>query len=68
MSKPKTVKGFLTLLIRIADYDIYNLKDWEELADKDQRIITGMLTELQNSLSEEDAEILLFLKDLRWKG
>ena len=64
---PKTIRGFLSMMLKIADFDIYSLKGYDDLSDKEQYEIGAMIAGIQNDLGE-DMEQVLHKFNLKWKG
>lgn len=52
---PKTVKGYLRLLIAIAEDTVYDLKS---VTEEEAHIIAGIRGDIQNSLGDEAAPLL----------
>jgi hypothetical protein len=65
MKLPKTVKGYLKLLIAIADDRSDTLKNATE---EERRIIGYMRGDIQNGLGEDEAISILDKHGLKWEG
>ena len=66
MKTPKTTKGLLKLLLKIADIDLDLLKDADKESFKRIKMVIG---NIQNEFNEEDCLAPLLRKyNLTWKG
>jgi hypothetical protein len=52
MNTPKTVKGYLKLLIQIANDSVYDLTG-KGIKDEDERFISEIRANIQNELGED---------------
>ena len=69
MRKPKTVRGFLKMMLEVADFNIYTLKGFDKLSNKEQHHIGGIIADVQNDLGDIDRMYSLLQKfKLKWKG
>ena len=66
MENPKTVKGFLSLLLQVADLDPSSCKDFDDLSESEQHELWGILTALQNEFGYEPVPELLKKHGLKW--
>lgn len=67
MKKPTTVRGWLKMLLTIADSATGDLKGSCLLTDEQRYEITRLTAEIQNSLGEELADTLEIF-NLNWNG
>lgn len=65
MKTPKTIKGYLKLLIQISSDSVFDLKG--ELTDEDQKFISEIRASIQNYLGD-DPTGLLEKNNLKWEG
>lgn len=67
MRKPKTIRGFLKMMLAVADFNIYELKGWDKLSEEEQLDVGGLLASIQNELGDELDEVLQRF-NLKWEG
>lgn len=62
--RPKTVKGYLSMLLRICDDSVLDLKD---ATPEDEEFISSVRADIQNTLGE-DLQGSMKKHDLEWEG
>jgi len=67
MIKPKTLKGYLKIMIEVADIDPDILKGYDKLSRKEQLTLWDTITGIQNDLGGQ-MELILKKFDLKWNG
>ena len=67
MRKPKTLRGFLKMMIETADFDIYSLKGYEKLSSIEKIEVGLLMAGIQNDLGDGLEEVLQKF-NLEWKG
>lgn len=66
MKKPKTIKGFLKLLIEVANTCAGDMIDCDKITEEESQALNSIIAGLQNDLGECDELLAKF--NLEWKG
>lgn len=65
---PKSVKGYLKLLLEIAEDTTHSLREEKKVTDDDLQLIVNIRAAIQNEFGEEASKKILVKYGLKWDG
>lgn len=67
MKKPQSLKGYLTLMLALADTQVLDLKGCKQLNEEQYEAVVTLVAQIQNMLGEDLKPVLSHYK-LQWEG
>jgi len=65
MRQPKTIKGYLSFVQKVADLPVYCLNGYDDLSREQKTNLASISGELANAISEYNYEYVINRKDLK---